>query len=510
MEKEKNNLQNIPYKVCDVVIVGSGLAGLYTAMHLDPNLNVYVVTKEKIDASNSYLAQGGIAGEISTDPNVLEQHIKDTIIAAGGMYDEQAIHELVYDAKENLEYLINLGVPFDLDSKGKIELTKEGGHASRRILHAGGDATGMMIMLTMYQKIKECKNVKIFEDQMMYDLIKDGEKCIGVKLISQNNELINIFASHVVMATGGLGFVYKDSTNAVTATGDGVAAAYRAGVEIANMEFVQFHPTVFFDVTETAKGHKFLISEALRGEGAFLRNIDGERFMSKYDKRLELAPRDIVSQSIVKEMYDTWSNHVYIDARHLGKEFLMKRFPTIYNKCAEFGYHMEEDMIPVAPVEHYACGGIKVGLNGETSLENLYACGECSCTGVHGANRLASNSLLECLVFGKRIAMKINKQKPSVQKVFDLSIRKNSNHFNYHSTRSEIRSMMNQYVFIVRNKEGLELAEKVINRHYNNLVKHPYTTIDYYRTLNIATVAKIIVDAALARKESIGCHLRID
>lgn len=502
--------KTIQYETADVLIIGGGLAGLYTALNIDEQKKIIIVAKEKLGASNSSLAQGGIAGELETKEEILAEHIKDTLIAGAGLYDVDAIHELVYDAKENIEYLIELGVPFDIDEKGNILLTKEGGHSKRRILHAGGDATGKKIMDTLIALIAQKKNIKVIEECMLYDLIIHNNQCIGGQCIFMNNEFINVFANDVVIATGGIGAIYKDSTNAHGATGDGIAACYRAGVKVQNMEFVQFHPTVFYDVTGTVKGQKFLISEAVRGEGAYLVNIEGERFMQKYDQRLELAPRDIVSQAIMREMYDTWSEYVCIDARHLGKEFLEHRFPTIYNKCLEFGYRMEKDFIPVAPVEHYGIGGIQINLSGETSMSRLYAVGECCSSGVHGANRLASNSLLECLVFGKRIAKTIDVKEKQVVHGYEMTKKIATNKYSYHTIREEVRNTMSQYVFIVRKTEGLEFAVKLMNTHYHNLLRHPFTTVDYYRALNIVTVAKLISEAALARKESIGCHLRID
>ncbi len=494
----------------DVLILGGGLAGLYTALNIDKSKTIIIASKEPLGLSNSYLAQGGIAGELNTDEKVLAKHIEDTLIAGSGLFDKDAIKELVYDASENLKMLIDLGVPFDVDENGKILLTREGGHSTRRILHAGGDATGKNIMETLIALIKKRENVTIIENYMLYNLIMKDNVCYGGELISMDNEFCNVFASSTLLATGGIGAIYKDSTNAHGATGDGIAAAYRAGAKLRGMEFVQFHPTVFYDVTGNIKGQKFLISEAVRGEGAYLLNINGERFMQKYDKRLELAPRDVVSQSIMKEMYDTWSQYVYIDARHLGKKFLMKRFPTIYEKCLESGYHMESDLIPVAPVEHFGIGGVQIDLDGETSITNLFANGECCSSGVHGANRLASNSLLECVVFGKKIAQKINEKPESEVESWDIEISFSVNNNNYHPIREEIRETMSKYVFIVRDTEGLHLAQRIIDRHYNNLCKHPFTTVDYYRALNIATVAKLITDAAEARKESIGCHLRIN
>lgn len=503
-------MKTIESITADVLIVGGGLAGLYTALNIQKDKKIVIASKEALGLSNSYLAQGGIAGELNTSEEVLAKHIEDTLIAGAGLFDKEAIKELVYDASENLKMLIDLGVPFDVDKEGNILLTKEAGHSTRRILHAGGDATGKKIMETLIGLIRQRENVTILENYMLYDLIVQNQVCLGGKLINAENQFLNVFATSIVLATGGIGAVYKDSTNAHGATGDGIAAAYRAGVVLQGMEFVQFHPTVFYDVTGNIKGQKFLISEAVRGEGAYLVNINGERFMQKYDARLELAPRDIVSQSIMKEMYDTWSQYVYIDARHLGKEFLEHRFPTIYAKCLESGYHMESDLVPVAPVEHYGIGGIKINLDGETSMAHLYANGECCSSGVHGANRLASNSLLECIVFGKRIAKKINAIEHKVIVSWDMEVDVAVNKYNYHPIREEIRDTMNKYVFIVRDTEGLHLAQSIINRHYKNLCKHPFTTVDYYRALNIATVAKLITDAAEARKESIGCHLRIN
>lgn len=494
----------------DVLIVGGGLSGLYTALQIDESPKITILVKEKLTESNSFLAQGGIAGVMNINDASLTKHIEDTIIAGVDLYDKSAIQALVYQAKENIEELIKLGVPFDVDSTGNILLTKEAGHSTRRILHAGGDATGQKIMETLIALVKNKPNITILENTMFYALIHEDNTCYGVKALDEKGEALAVFANHTILATGGIGAVYQDSTNSHIATGDGIAGAYRAGVEIVHMEFVQFHPTVFYDVKNEFRGQKFLISEALRGEGAILRNIEGNRFMAKYDERLELAPRDVVSLSIYKEMYDTWSDYVYLDARHLGKEFLKDRFPTIYQKCLNFGYHMESDLIPIAPQEHYGIGGIKIDLNGKTSMANLYANGECSNSGVHGANRLASNSLLECLVFGKRIANVINQSKPQRPLYWDVKEARIYKPYNYHHIRQDIRNAMQQFAFIVRKKEGLEIALKIISNHYQALLKYPVLSVDYYRALNIATVAKLIVQAALARKESIGCHYRID
>lgn len=500
----------IEVKKADVLILGAGLAGLYTALNIDKNKKIIIACKESLGLCNSNLAQGGIAGEMTTDQEVLSKHIEDTLVAVSGAYNLDAIQQLVYGASENLKQLIDMGVPFDRDQEGNLLLTKEGGHSKRRILHAGGDATGSKIMETLIHLIHQRENVTILENYMVYDLLMEDGICYGAKLINMNNELCNVFSSSTIMATGGIGAIYKDSTNAHGASGDGIAAAYRAGAEINGMEFVQFHPTVFYDVTGTIKGQKFLISESVRGEGAYLLNVNKERFMPKYDKRLELAPRDVVSQSILKELEKTNCPYVYIDARHLGKEFLERRFPTIYTKCFEYGYKMEEDLIPVAPVEHFGIGGIKINLDGKTSIPHLFANGECASSGVHGANRLASNSLLECVVFGKKIADNISKMEPTDIHFWNISQEVCYSECDFHDIRVEVRNIMSKYVFIARTSNGLEFAQKKINYYFDELKNHPLMNVDYYRALNTVTVAKLITDAAIARKESLGSHLMID
>lgn len=497
-------------KETDVLILGAGLSGIYTALNIDSSLKVTIISKEKLGASNSSLAQGGIAGELETDEKILAKHIEDTLKAGTDLFENKAIKALVYEAKENIEELIKMGVPFDVDATGKILLTKEGGHSSRRILHAGGDATGKNIMETLKMHILSRNNVEIIENYMGYNLIFRDNVCYGAKIISDKNDYGYVFSAKTVIATGGIGAVYKDSTNSHGATGDGIGMSYRANVKVKDMEFVQFHPTVFYNSKETTPGQKFLISEAVRGEGAYLVNTEGIRFMEKYHIDKELAPRDIVSQSIYREMYDTWSECVYIDARHMDKDFLEKRFPTIYAKCLENNLDMSKDLIPVAPVEHFGIGGIAIDLDGKTSMLNLYANGECASSGVHGANRLASNSLLECIVFGKRIAKNINSS--SLNRI-DLDIEEpvlKTSNFSYHNVRFDIRNLMDKYVGVVRTKEGLELALSIINKHYKNITKHPFLTYDYFRALNVITVAKLITESALKRDKSMGCHFRVN
>lgn len=499
------------YREFDVIILGAGLAGIYTALNLDKSLKIGILIKDKIEKGSSNLAQGGIAAEVKFDPLKIEEHYEDTMRAGSYLNDEEATRVLVNEAGENIEKLINLGVNFDKNENGNLVLTLEGGHRSKRILHAGGDATGARVMADLRNTLNSYTNIECFEDEMAFQIITDDNKAIGVIAINQNNEPCYLFANKIVIATGGIGGIYKNSTNEKFACGDGIALAYRAGVEIKNMEFVQFHPTGLYE--EEKRGQRFLISEAVRGEGAILRNIEGVRFMAKYDKeRMELAPRDVVSQSIYREMFDTWSDHVYLDIRHKTKDFLMKRFPSIYAKCMSIGVDMSKDLIPVAPIEHFLCGGIQSDLNGHTSMQNLYAVGECANTGVHGANRLASNSLLECIVFANRIAKEINEE----HKNFPKRVIKfpptagEFKPFNFKAIRVEIRDIMDKYVSIVRTEEGLDIAKKIISRHYNNLKKINVMSRYYFETLNMATVALIVVNAAIARKESIGCHFRVN
>ncbi len=499
------------YREFDVVILGGGLAGMYTAMNINRDLKIGLFVKDKLDKGSSNLAQGGIAVEVNFDESKIEEHYEDTLRAGSYINNKEAVRVLVNEGGENIKNLVNLGVNFDKDQNGDFIRTLEGGHRSRRILHAGGDATGEHVMKDLRESLKKYTNIEVFEDEMAIQILHENNKAIGLVLVKGDAEPIYVFTNKIVIATGGCGGVYKNSTNEKFACGDGIALAYRAGIKIENMEFVQFHPTGLYEVEK--RGRVFLISEAVRGEGAILRNIEGQRFMDKYDKeRMELAPRDVVSQSIKREMFDTWSDHVYLDIRHKTKDFLTHRFPTIYEKCLSIGVDMSKDLIPVTPIEHFLCGGIQSDLFGHTSMEGVYAVGECANTGVHGANRLASNSLLECVVFGKRIADDINKDKDTLSKrtiKFPPTIGENRL-FNFKSIRVEIRDTMDKYVQIVRTEEGLNLAKKIIERHYNNLKKINVMSHYYFETLNMATVALIIINASLARKESIGCHYRLN
>lgn len=495
----------------DVVILGGGLAGIYTALNLDKSLSVAILVKDKIEKGSSNLAQGGIAAEVEFNEEKIEEHYEDTLKAGSYLNNKDATRVLVNEAGYNIKNLISLGVNFDKDANGELVKTLEGAHRSRRILHAGGDATGAKVMADLRVTLAKRENITVYEDEMAFEIIKKNKRAVGLIAINQANEPVYFFSKRIVIATGGLGGIYKNSTNEKFAVGDGIALAYRAGISIKDMEFVQFHPTGLYE--EEKQGQRFLISEAVRGEGAILKNIEGERFMAKYDKeRMELAPRDVVSQAIYREMFDTWSDHVYLDITSKSKEFLMKRFPTIYEKCLSIGVDMSKDLIPVAPIEHFLCGGIKTDLDGHTNLGNVYAVGECADTGVHGANRLASNSLLECLVFGNRVAMDINENVSRSDK-FEIvypNVNEDFKRYNFKAIRTEIREIMDKYVSIVRTKEGLEIAKKIIETHYKNLIQLEVMSRYYYETLNMVTCSLIIINAALSRPKSIGCHFIIN
>jgi L-aspartate oxidase len=494
----------------DVVILGGGLAGIYTALNLDPEIKVGLFIKDAINRGSSNLAQGGICAEVDSTKEKIEEHIQDTLNAGSHLNNQEAVKILCSEADINIKNMINLGVNFDKDEQGNLVRTLEGGHHSRRILHAGGDDTGNHIMTDLRKSLYQRKNIQVFENEMAIEILHEDDVVKGVIVISKDNEEIYVLANKVVIATGGIGAIYQNTTNEKIACGDGIAMAYRIGVKVSNMEFVQFHPTAFYD---EKPGQKFLISEAVRGEGAHLVNIEKERFMAKYQpEMMELAPRDKVSQAIYREMYDTFTDHVFLDITFKDSEFIKHRFPMIYGKCLSYGVDMTKDLIPVTPCEHFLCGGIDVDLYGHTNFKNLYAVGECANSGVHGANRLASNSLLECVVFGRRIAEDINKEKNHFNKLDiilpDIKLAKKM--FNFKDIRMEVREIMSRYAFIVRTNEGLDIADKIISRHYKNLNKINVLSRYYYETLNMVTIAMLVIKQAKARKESIGSHFRME
>ena len=493
----------------DVVIVGAGLAGLYAALNIDENLRCIILAKENMDNSSSWLAQGGIAAAINRD-DTPELHLKDTILAGAGYNDTEAVSILVNEGPSDIENLVKLNVPFDMDEYGEFQFTREGGHNKHRVVHAGGDATGRETIRALAAIVSERKNITFSGYTCLFDVITGNTGVSGVIVRYKDSEFHLIKTNNVIIATGGIGQLYLSSTNPPVATGDGIAAAIRAGVKVSNLEFIQFHPTGLFNSEST--GSEFLISEAVRGEGGILVNTEGKRFMADIHDLAELAPRDIVARGIVKELKQSGQNHAYIDITSKPEDFLKTRFPTIYDECLNHGINIAYDRIPVCPIQHYLMGGIETDINGCTSIKGLYACGEAANTGVHGANRLASNSMLECLVFGRRAAVFIsdlmqNPEESALSKETgpDFGQRQHGK-LKYRLLRKTVQKLMSEYCFIIRTRPGLETALEKTCEILSQLESVYDETNEYLETLNITTVAKAIVEAALSRPVSIGSH----
>lgn len=496
----------------DVVIIGAGLAGLYTALSIDERYSCCILAKETMDISNSWLAQGGIAAAISSDDKP-RFHYEDTLIAGAGLCEKEAVQVLVDEGPSDIRKLVSMNVPFDLTEYGDLQITREGGHRKNRIVHAGGDATGRETVKALAYIVSQRSNVTFSGRSFFYDIITEADGTVSGLIARKDDSEFQLLATkNIVIATGGIGQVYKSSTNSEIATGDGIAAAMRAGAKLKNIEFIQFHPTGLWN--PEAEARAFLISEAVRGEGGLLKNREGVRFMEGVHELNELAPRDIVARAIVKEMARTGDDHVYVDITAKSEDFLEHRFPTIYHECRSRGINIARDLIPVCPVQHYLTGGIKTDLQAKTNIPGLYACGEAAYTGVHGANRLASNSMLECLVFGRRAAESINETLKNQGQNFtvtlpDVEIRKSKTHA-YDKLKSRIQQLMNDYGCVVRNERGLKIAIAEIDEILSQLQQEYDNAREYIETLNIATIAKAISEAALSRGDSVGSHYRED
>ena len=505
---------------CDVLIIGSGAAGLTLALKLAKNADIIVLSKSLINEGSTFYAQGGVAA-VFDEKDSVDSHVEDTLIAGAGLCDEDAVRFTAENAKECLEWLIDQGVSFDqensLGGETRYHLTREGGHSHRRILHSA-DATGQSIQLTLAQQVKNHRRIRVFERYNAIDLINDKTKknCIGAYIWNRNSEKVeSIHSKKTILATGGSSKVYQYTSNPDIASGDGIAMAWRAGCRVANMEFNQFHPTCLFH----PQARTFLLTEALRGEGAILRRPDGSRFMPEFDERAELAPRDIVARAIDYEMKRLGADCMYLDITHKSPEFIKQHFPTIYEKTKSLGIDMTKDPLPVVPAAHYTCGGVMIDKNGQTDIGNLYAIGEVAYTGLHGANRLASNSLLECLVFAKSAAEHIIntlnfKQKHIQLPKWDESRVTDSDEeviiqHNWH----ELRLFMWDYVGIVRTTKRLqralhrvELLQREINEYYQNF----RVSNNLLELRNLVQVAELIIHSALSRKESRGLHYTLD
>ena len=500
----------------DYIIVGSGIAGLYAAIPARKHGSVLVLTKGSIDDCNTRWAQGGIAAPIGPADSP-ERHQRDTIEAGAGLVDEAAARVLTFEAADRIRDLAALGVPFDTND-GQIALGREGAHSLPRIVHAGGDSTGAHIELTL-SSVARLEGITVLEWTQAVDAkMEEGRgkkeegrpRIVGVRAMDVRTGEVTDYASRfLVLATGGAGRLYSVSTNPEVATGDGIALAYRAGAEITDMEFIQFHPTAL----RLPGVQPFLISEAMRGEGGVLLDVNGTRFMPEYDSRAELAPRDIVARAIVEQMQATGSDHVLLDMTQLGSEHVAARFPQIYRFCREVGLDITREPIPVSPAAHYTMGGVRTNVWGETTVPGLYACGECACTGVHGANRLASNSLLETVVFAKRVVERTlasagTSAAPS-QSLWELSTPQPGEAEPF--TKAALQELMWRDVGIVRDRDTLTRARAVLSAWQARV---PWDERMSFRESNeladLLTCARLVTEAALVREESRGAHFRRD
>lgn len=522
----------------DFLVIGSGVAGLTyaikTAKHF-PQKKVTIITKAQADETNTKYAQGGIAGVWDEQKDSFDKHIEDTLIAGDGLCNRQVVEIVVTEGPERIREIIEYGARFDKTENGDYSLGKEGGHSENRILHHK-DVTGMEIERALLAELETCTNIEFIKHCFVIDLITQHHlgflvtksttdiQCYGVYVLNlHNNQVEKILAPVTLLASGGNGQVYRTTTNPKIATGDGVAMAYRAKARIENMEFIQFHPTALY---EPGVSPSFLITEAVRGDGGILRNKDGVAFMENYDERRDLAPRDVVARAIDNEMKRGGTEHVYLDCRHMDKEKFIHHFPNIYERCKKIGIDVMEQMIPVAPAAHYSCGGVKTDIMARTSIMHLYACGECASTGLHGANRLASNSLLEAMVFGHRayldtVAQYEAQRQDEVQHRWQAQVpdwdAKGTNDpkemILITQSLKELQQIMSDYVGIVRNDVRLERASKrldLLHEETEQLYKNTRISPQLCELRNLITVGYLIVKGASFRKESRGLHFNTD
>ena len=491
----------------DVLIIGSGIAGLYAGLHIDPSKRTAIVSKADFALCSSWLAQGGIAAVIDKNDH-FESHVEDTLKAGAGLCDVEAVNVLVHEGPENIRELVELQVPFDTNPEGELMITREGGHSCRRIVHCGGDATGRETTKRLGELALERKNLTMLFNTFLVDILTDDGAVTGAIVVEGGTPKL-IRCPNIILATGGIGALYNHTTNPMGAVGDGIAAAARAGAQITNMEMVQFHPTTL--VSEAGYSERrFLISEAVRGEGGILKNHEGEPFMQGKHPLADLAPRDIVTREIIRELCRTGREHVFLDVSSMSEEFFAKRFPTIYGQCREHGVAVPGAMIPVRPSQHYLMGGIHTDLDGMTNITGLYACGECAWTGIHGGNRLASNSMLECLVFGRRAARHINAN------MRDLSADKLTLSgaplsggralSNIAGKRQALRDVMTDKANAVRTPDGMREGKAFVDALLAELDGAALTDRAGYELYAMAQVADMILTGALNRKESVGTH----
>lgn len=500
------DLKRLPVYYCDLLIIGGGIAGLTAALITGDELDTVILTKGRIKQSSTWFAQGGIAAAVG-EGDSSDSHFEDTLTVGGHLSNRQAVKVVVEEARDAIDFLLDLGTKFDRDN-GKLRLAREGGHSRPRVLHAG-DGTGSVIAATLGKAASTKKKLSLKQDRFVIDLLTDGHSCAGALVYDTESSSIEVYAAPAtLLATGGMGQIFESTTNPVLATGDGFAMAIRAGAVMDALEFIQFHPTAFHN----NRNPRFLISEALRGEGAYLRDGGNQRFMVGVHELAELAPRDIVCREMVSVMKREGTDHVYLDATTLGRDALKSRFPGIYKYLKEHGYDLGTDLVPVSPAAHYMIGGVKTDLNGRTSISGLYASGEVASTGVHGANRLASNSLLEGLVFSRRATeIILNRPAQVLNKNIDfrfsgLSAAESPD---LGDIRNQLRMLMQDKVGIIRDGRGLTEAREQITFWLDSLAGSQFNNPGAWETQNMLRLSQKIIDSALTRTESVGAHYRV-
>jgi len=501
--------KSVSHYFTDVLIIGGGIAGLRAALEIDPKLSALILSKEQIQESNSNYAQGGIAGVLDNEDR-FEDHVADTILAGGSLCNKDVVDLVVQEGPECIRELIRWGTEFDRID-GRLALTREGGHGRDRIVHALGDATGKEVIRSIVELVRSRRNIQIWQNEFTQDLIVHDGVCCGALASDEKHGRTLIWAKHTILASGGVGQIYRESTNPDVATGDGIAMALRAGAEMRDMEFMQFHPTVLY----IAGSSRSLITEAVRGEGGHLVDRSGYRFMKDYDPRGELAPRDVVSQAIVSQMELTKHPNVYLKLDHLDPEFVRSRFPSIYAGCKKFGIDITSDRIPVRPGAHYMIGGISVDTSGATTIPHLWAAGEVTSSGLHGANRLASNSLLEGLVYGKRTGRNASQGALAMPDRFEAinlqhPVAEPSDPLDLSDIRNSLKSLMWRNVGVRRDARGLEDAIDTIEAWCRYVLPQQFDHPAGWELQNMLVVAQVMARAAFLREESRGVHLRMD
>jgi L-aspartate oxidase len=498
------------HRFADLLVVGAGIAGLRAALAAPPHVRVLVVTKDRINESNSAYAQGGIAGVLGPD-DTFADHVEDTLAAGAGLCDRAVVEHVVREAPAAIGQLVGWGTNFDLDG-GQLALTQEGGHRHRRIVHALGDSTGWEVMRAVIARARQAANVTIWDDTFTIDLLTDDGASVGAVLARPGGQRLLVWAKQTVLASGGAGMVYRETTNPPVATGDGIAAAWRAGAEVRDLEFMQFHPTVLY----VAGSARFLISEAVRGEGAYLLDKNGRRFMTDVDARAEKATRDVVARAIFATMRATQHPNVYLDLSHLDADFVRSRFPGIAKVCAGFGIDICKERIPVRPGAHYTIGGVSVDLCGRTTLRGLWAAGEVTSSGLHGANRLASNSLLEGLVYGESCGRSAGELAASTADDFRVPpVRADRRAaepggLDVADVTNALRSLMTRHMGIVRDAVGLADARSSVEFWCRYALPRVFDDKAGWELQNLLSLARLMIDAAERRTESRGGHYRSD